>query len=132
MLRPFVQPVACCCAKFKPVQTFSYAVVASVCTERKSDSVSAFFFPVYQVLNFKTIYIYIYIKEHNYSFPLPTKYRPFSGSLKPLLQSVAKYEAIDMRLFFILMQMKLIITRKGFSLGLVLKVKVFETRKWPF
>ena len=112
MLRPFVQPVACCCAKFKTGQTFSYAVVASVCTERKSDSVSAFFFPVYQVLNFKTIYIYIYIKEHYYSFPHPTKYRPFSGSLNPMFQSEAKYEPIDMNSIFILIQMKLIITRK--------------------
>ena len=110
MLRPFVQPVACCCAKFKTGQTFSYAVVASVCTERKSDSVSAFFFPVYQVLNFKTIYIYK--KERYYSFPHPTKYSPFSGSPKRLFQSEAIYEPIDMKLIFTLMQIKLIITRK--------------------
>ena len=46
------------------------------------------------------------------SFPHPTKYRPFSGSPKRLFQREAKYEPIDMKLFFILMQMTLIITRK--------------------
>ena len=33
--------------------------------------------------------------------------------------------------FFILMQIKLIFTRKVCAPSLILKVRVFETRKWP-
>ena len=35
------------------------------------------------------------------------------------------------KLFFILMQIKLIFIKKGFVFRLVLKVRVFGTRKWP-
>ena len=34
--------------------------------------------------------------------------------------------------FFILMQMKLILATKVFALSLVFKVRLLETRKWPF
>ena len=33
--------------------------------------------------------------------------------------------------FFILVQIKIIFTKKGCALGLILKVRVFWTRKWP-
>ena len=48
---------------------------------------------------------------------------------EPLFQSEAKCEAIEMTAT-LLMQTKLIVTRKVFSLMLVLKVRIFGTRKW--
>ena len=39
--------------------------------------------------------------------------------------------AFDMEMIFILMQIKLIFKKKGCALGLILKVKVFGTQKWP-
>ena len=51
----------------------------------------------------------------------------FPRYLKPLLQSEAKCKTIYMKIFFTLMQIKL---KKGFALTLVLKVRVFGTRKW--
>ena len=55
----------------------------------------------------------------------------FSGCIKPLLLIKALDEAIDMKiLFFILMQIKLTFHQKGSSCILVLKVRVFGTRKW--
>ena len=44
----------------------------------------------------------------------------------------AQCKTIDMKMIFLLMQKKLIFTRKGFALSLVFKVRVLETRKWPF
>ena len=57
--------------------------------------------------------------------------RPFLSCHKPLFQIEAKCKATDMKMIFILMQMKLIFTRKGSALSLVLKVRVFGTWKWP-
>ena len=111
MLRPFVQPVACCCAKFKTGQTFSYVLLRPFARSVSQVAFQCFLFPVHR-FKFQND---IYMKKNNTtlsSFPHPTKYRPFSGSPKRLFQSEAKYEAIDMKLFFILMQMTLIITRK--------------------
>ena len=50
---------------------------------------------------------------------------PFPSCPKPLFQCEAKWEAIDMKMFFILIQMKLIFTRKVLHLALFLKVSVF-------
>ena len=47
---------------------------------------------------------------------------------EPLFQSEAKCEAIEMTAT-LLMQIKLI-HKKGFALMLVLKVRIFGTRKW--
>ena len=59
------------------------------------------------------------------------KGRPFLGCLKPLFQSEAKCKAIQMKIFFSLMQMKLIFGSKGLALGVALKVGVCGTWKWP-
>ena len=56
----------------------------------------------------------------------------FSSCLKPLFQSEAKCEAIHMKMIFILMHLKLVFSNKCFTLSLVLKERVFGTRKWPF
>ena len=60
--------------------------------------------------------------------------RPFLSFFKPLYQSEAKCEVIDMEMTSFLMQIKLICTRKikkGFALSLGLKVRDFGTWKWP-
>ena len=45
--------------------------------------------------------------------------RPFPSCLKPLFQGEAKCEAIDTKMVFIQMQIKLIFTKRGFALSLV-------------
>ena len=55
--------------------------------------------------------------------------RPFSSCLKPLFQSEAKYEAIDMEIIFFSHANKTRLHNEGFALSLVLKVRVFGTRK---
>jgi len=58
--------------------------------------------------------------------------RPFPSCSKSLFRSEPKCEVIDTKMFFfILMQMKLIFTLKGSALSLVLKERIFRTRKWP-
>ena len=47
--------------------------------------------------------------------------RPFPSCPKPLFQNKAKCEAIDMKILFIFMQMKLIFTRKLLPLASPLK-----------
>ena len=55
--------------------------------------------------------------------------RPFASCPKPLFHNEAKCEAIDMKiLFFILMQIKLVFTRKVLHLSLIFKVRVLELR----
>ena len=49
--------------------------------------------------------------------PEPKNKRPFPGCPKPLLQSEANCEAIDMKMSFILMKTKLISIRKVFHLA---------------
>ena len=56
-------------------------------------------------------------------------FRSFPCCPKPLFQSEAKCEAIDMKMSFILNKTRF--HKKGFTLNLVLKVRVFGTRKWP-
>ena len=50
---------------------------------------------------------------------------------KPLFQSDAKCEAIDMKMAFHSHANKTHFHEKGFALSLVLKVRVFGTPKWP-
>ena len=57
--------------------------------------------------------------------------RLFPSCLKPLFQSEAKSEAIDMKIIFNYVANKTHFHNKGFALSLVLKVKLFGTRKWP-
>ena len=53
--------------------------------------------------------------------------RPLPSPPGPLYQNEVEYSAFDMEMIFILMQIKLIFTRRG----LVLKVRVFGTSKLP-
>ena len=57
--------------------------------------------------------------------------RPFPSSKKSHLQGEAKCEAIDMKMIFNYDANKTHFHNKGFALSLVLKVRVFGTRKWP-
>ena len=58
--------------------------------------------------------------------------RPFSRCLKLLFQSEAKCEAIDMITILYSRANKIHFREKGFALSLVLKVRVFESRKCLF
>ena len=49
----------------------------------------------------------------------------------PLFQSKTNCEAIDMKMSFNSHAKKTRFHRKGFALSLVLKVRVFGSRKWP-
>ena len=64
------------------------------------------------------------------TFPIQNN-RPFPSSKKSHLQSEAKCEAIDMKMIFNYDANKTHFHNKGFALSLVLKVRVFGTRKWP-
>ena len=57
--------------------------------------------------------------------------RPISIFFKPLFQSDAKCEAIDMKMSFCSHANKTHFHNKGFVLSLILKVGVFGTWKWP-
>ena len=46
------------------------------------------------------------------------------------VQNEVKCSAFDMEMIFILVQITLIFTKKGCALGLILKGRVFGTRKW--
>ena len=50
---------------------------------------------------------------------------------KPLFQSDVKWEDIDMKMGFYSHVNKTHFHKNGFSLNLVLKVRVFGTPKWP-
>ena len=50
---------------------------------------------------------------------------------KPQFQSEAKCEAFDMKTIFNSYANKSHFHKKGFALSLVLKVRAFETWKWP-
>ena len=49
----------------------------------------------------------------------------------PLFQSETNCEATDMKMSFNSLAKKTHFHRKGFALSLVLKVRVFGSRKWP-
>ena len=57
--------------------------------------------------------------------------RPFHDCLKPLLQSDEKFEAIALKVIYYSHANETHFHKKGFALhSLVLKVRVFGTRKW--
>ena len=58
--------------------------------------------------------------------------RPFPSCLKPLFQNGAKCKVFDMKIIFISHANKTHLHMKGFALGLVLRVRVFETRKMAY
>ena len=57
--------------------------------------------------------------------------RPFPGSPRPLYQNEVRCSAFDMRMIFYFHANKTHFHKKGCALGLILKVKVFGTRKGP-
>ena len=57
--------------------------------------------------------------------------RPFPSSKKSHFQSEAKCEAIDMEMIFNYDANKNHFHNKDFALSLVLKVRLYGTRKWP-
>ena len=58
--------------------------------------------------------------------------RPFHDCLKPLLQSDEKFEAIALKVIYYSHANETHSHKKGFALhSLVVKVRVFGTRKWP-
>ena len=58
--------------------------------------------------------------------------RPFSSSPGPLYQNEVKWcSAFDMEIIFHSHANKTQFHKKGCALGLILKVRVFGTRKWP-
>ena len=57
--------------------------------------------------------------------------RPFSSSKKFHFQNEAKCETFVVEMSFICIIIKTHFHNKGFALSLVLKVKLFGTRKWP-
>ena len=68
----------------------------------------------------------IYYKACIYS-----RNRPFSSSKKFHFQNEAKCETFVVEMSFICIIIKTHFHNKGFALSLVLKVKLFGTRKWP-
>ena len=57
--------------------------------------------------------------------------RPFLSSPRPLYQNKVKCSAFDMEMIFHSHANKIHFHKKGCTLGLVLKVRVFGTWKWP-
>ena len=58
-------------------------------------------------------------------------YRPFPSSPEPLYQNGVKCSAFDMKMIFNSHANKTYFIQKGCALGLILKVRVSETRRWP-
>ena len=57
--------------------------------------------------------------------------RPFPSSPGPLFQNEGRCSAFDMEIIFHSHVNKTHFHKKGCALGLVLKVRVFGTRRWP-
>ena len=57
--------------------------------------------------------------------------RPFSSSPGPLFQNEGRCSAFDMEIIFYSHANKTHFHKKGYAPGLILKVRVFGTRKWP-
>ena len=57
--------------------------------------------------------------------------RPFPSCAKPLFQSEAKCETIDIEMFFYSHVNEAHFHKKGFARNVPLKVRVFGCRKWP-
>ena len=61
----------------------------------------------------------------------PTAISPFPSSLGPLYQNEVKCSTFDMEVIFHSHANKTHFHKKGCALGLIVKVRVFGTRKWP-
>ena len=57
--------------------------------------------------------------------------RPFPSSLGPLYKNEVKCSAFDLEMIFHFHANKTHFHKKGCALSLILKVRVFGTRKWP-
>ena len=65
------------------------------------------------------------------SDPVYTAYRPFPSSPGPLYQNEVQCSAFGMERIFHCHANKTHFHKKGCALGLIWKVRVFGTRKWP-
>ena len=61
----------------------------------------------------------------------PWSNRPFPSSPGPPYQNEVKCSAFDKKMIFYSHANKTHYHKKGWALGLILKVRVFETQKWP-
>ena len=57
--------------------------------------------------------------------------RPFPSSLGPLFQNEGRGSAFDMEIIFLSHENKTHFHKNGCAPSLILKVRAFETRKWP-
>ena len=64
-------------------------------------------------------------------FSFVERKRPFPSSPEPLYQNEVKRSAFDMEMIFHSHANKTNFHKKGCALGLILKVRVFGTLKWP-
>ena len=64
-------------------------------------------------------------------FPVTSENRPFPSSPGPLCQNKGRCSTFDMEIIFHSHANKTYFPKKGCTLGLILKVRVFGTRKWP-
>ena len=78
----------------------------------------------------KTRPIYL-CKDLWYCYQEQGKNRPFPSYPWPLYQNEVKCSAFDMEIIFHSHANKFHFHKKGCALGLILKVRVFGTRKWP-
>ena len=69
-------------------------------------------------------------KEHKRN-QVTTNNRSFPSSPGPLYQNEVKCSAFDMKMIFHSHANKTHFHMKGCALGLILKVRLFKTRKWP-
>ena len=71
--------------------------------------------------------------QHSFtcSFLACSRNRPFPSSPGPLYQNEVRCSAFDVRMIFHSHANKTHFHKKRCALGLILKVRVFETRKWP-
>ena len=60
------------------------------------------------------------------------KNRPFASSSTPLYQNKVKCSAFEMEMISHSHEIITHIHKKGAALGLILKVRVLGTQKWPF
>ena len=79
----------------------------------------------------KNTNIYIYIFFFFFFFFAVVVNRPFPSSKKFHFQNEAKCETFVVEMCFNYDANKTHFHNKGFALSLVLKVKLFGTRKWP-
>ena len=65
------------------------------------------------------------------SFQILYQNRPFPSFPGPLFQNEGRWSAVDMEIIFHSHANKTHFHKKGCAPGLILKVRVFGTRKWP-